>query len=258
MLNRSGRAFGLMVAGMAMAGLAASALAGDPPAAASPSGKSLVIPDAQKKMGTVYYSIPEHGRQIYFISDAPAEKISGQSDKVIGYAIAGKDNPAALQGGEWHLPVKSLRSGNPTRDGHIASKGWLDAQANPDVIFVLKQVKDLKADKDPKTSTCTLVGEMTLHGITKPISISDATITMMPASDESAKIAKGNLMAIRANYPITLSDYKVTNQAVGGKVADQLKLETTLYMSTVPPEDQPASDSKGTDSGPKKKDTKAG
>src|SRR3954453_22321279 len=101
-MMRMRTAWSVVVAGVAVAGLAMAAVAGDPPAEKSASGKSLVVPEAAAKKGTVYYCLPEHGRQIYFVSDAPVEKIKGQSDKVIGYCIAGKDSPAALQGGEWH------------------------------------------------------------------------------------------------------------------------------------------------------------
>ena len=226
-----------LFAGVALAG---ASFAGDPPAAKSESGKSLVVPEAQAKLGTVYYSISEHGRQIYFVSDAPVEKIKGQSDKVIGYCIAGKDPPAALQAGEWHMPVKSLKTGRGQMDQHIAGKPWLDAATYPEIVFVLKKVSDLKADGEGKKSwTGTLEGMMSLHGETKPITIKGATIAMLPAGDEAAKGIKGDLMAIRAKYPIKLSDYNVSNSNIGSKVADELQLETTLYMSTVKPEDQP-------------------
>ena len=175
------------------------------------------------------------------MSDAPVEKNKGQSDKVIGYCIAGKDNPAALQGGEWHLPVKSLRTGRGMMDQHLAGKPWLDAESFPEIIFVLRSVKDLKPEGDSKKAwTGTLDGEFTIHGVTKPVAIKDATIAMVPASDDAAKGVKGDLMAIRAKYPVMLSDYGVKNPAIGSKVADELKLETSLYMSTVKPEDQPA------------------
>jgi len=240
-MQRIRRTWSVMVAGVAVAGLALAANAGDPPAEKAASGKSLVVPESAAKKGTVYYCLPEHGRQIYFVSDAPVQKIKGQSDKVIGYCIAGKDTPAALQGGEWHLPVKSLRTGQGQMDLHLAGKPWLDAQSFPDIVFVLRKVSDLNAEGEGKKSwTGTLQGDMTVHGVTKPITIKDATIAVVPASDDAAKGVKGDLMAIRAKYPITLSDYGVANSNIGSKVADELKLETSLYMSTVKPEDQPA------------------
>jgi polyisoprenoid-binding protein YceI len=254
---RMRRVSSVVFAGVAVTGLALSALAGDPPAEKSTSGKSLVVPEAAAKKGTVYYCLPEHGRQIHFVSDAPMEKIQGQSDKVIGYCIAGKDSAAALQGGEWHLPVKSLRTGRGQMEQHLASKQWLDAESFPEIVFALKSVKDLKTDEGKRSWTGTLEGEMTVHGVTKPITINDATIAMVPASDDAAKGVKGDLMAIRAKYPIKLSDYGVKNQNIGTKVSDELKLETSLYMSTVKPEDQPATSTGEAPKGESKKDADA-
>jgi polyisoprenoid-binding protein YceI len=230
-----------LLAAALLACFAGAAVAGPDFAKESPSGKSLVVPEAEQARGAVYYALPGRERMMYFSSDAPVEKIKGQSSTIIGYAIAGKDNPAQLQSGEWHLPVESIRTGNRTRDGHLQGAPWLDAAKNPSIIFQLKEVKDLKPAKEGgKTFSATLVGEMTIHGVTRPLTIADATIAVMPESPETAKVAKGSLMAIRAKYDITLSDYGVKNQVVGQKVADTLQLDNTIYMSTVPPEQQSA------------------
>ncbi|MEX2219281.1 MAG: YceI family protein [Phycisphaerales bacterium] len=235
---------------LALTGLSLTALAG-PPAAKSPSGKSLVIPEAHQKLGTVYHALPGRDRQVFFDSDAPVERIKGQSNQVIGYCIAGKDNPANLKAGEWHLPVKSMRTGNRTRDRHLTEANWLNAPANPDVIFALKEVKDLAAQGEGgKTWTGTLVGEMTINGVTKLISIEKATIASVAGGDDKAAGIKGDLLAIRCKHQVALADFNVKNPNIGSKVADTLALETTLYMSTVKPEDQPSPASES----PEKKD----
>jgi polyisoprenoid-binding protein YceI len=211
-------------------------------AAVSASGKSLVVPEKLAKAGAVYHALPDKDRQVFFTSTAPAETIEGTSNKVIGFVVAGpKDNPAALKGGEWHLPVKSIKTGNTTRDGHLAGEPWLNAAKYPDVVFQLDEVKDIKpgkSDDKSKTFTGTLVGKMTIHGVTKLITIPDSTITFMPSNDETAKIAKGDLVAIRSKFSVMLSDYGVKNTIVGKKVAEEIKLDDVLYMSTVPPEQQ--------------------
>jgi polyisoprenoid-binding protein YceI len=216
----------------------APALAGPEFAAHAASGKSLVVPEAQRGKGTVYYALPGRERMMYFSSDAPAEKIKGQSDQIIGYAIADPKNPAQLKAGEWHLPVASIRTGISKRDEHLQGSPWLDAQTHPLIVFQLKQVKDLTASEGGKSHSATLVGELTMHGITKPLTITDATITVLPAGPETAKVAKGDLLAIRAKYQVHLSDFGVKNQIIGQKVAEAIELDNTIYMSTVPPEEQ--------------------
>ena len=222
---------------------------GAEPLPESPSGKSLVIPEADKSKGTTYYSLPGKERLMRFISDAPFEKINGVSNTIIGYTIAGpKDNPAQLQGGEWHLPVASIRTQNDERDSHLRGAEWLDAAKHPNIVFVLKGVKDVKettpatAEGKMRMFTVTLEGEMTLHGITKPISIPGAALRFRPSSDAMRMaVGEGDFLFISAKYELTLADYGIKHKMISGdkKVAEKIQLENTLYMSTVAPEDQP-------------------
>ena len=222
---------------------AASASAAPPFAAHSKSGKSLVIPKKQAELGTVYYSLTGKAAQIHFTSDAPLEDIKGQSNKVIGYVVAGPaDNPANLQAGEWHLPVKSLKTGIPLRDEHLAGSAWLDAEKNPNIVFQLKNVRDIKLLKQGNgfsTYSVTLVGDMTVHGVTREMSIPKSTVSFLKANKATAKVARGDLLAIRADYQISLKDFKVSHMAVEkGKVANTISISTSLYLATIPPEKQ--------------------
>lgn len=208
------------------------------------SGKSLVVPEDQKAKGTVYSALPGMDRQVFFTSTAPVETIEGQSNAVIGYVVAGKE-PGSLVAGEWHLPVDSMRTGIPARDKHLTQETWLDAGKNPRIAFRLKEFKDATVTKEAaglKTYTGTLVGDMTIKGVTKPMEIKEATVTFLAAGPESAKVAKGELLAIRAKYDIKLEDFGVSNEVITTrkKVAEVVQVETALYMSTVPPEEQSA------------------
>lgn len=232
-------ATGFGMIGLVSAVVASSALAAPPFAAAAKSGKTLVVPSELADTGTVYYALTGRDRQVYFESDAPLEKIKGQSNRVIGFAVAGPESsPAALPGGEWHLPVESMKTGIALRDEHLASSAWFDAEAYPDIVFQLTEVEDIEPGKSGPGYTsykATLVGDITLHGVTRPIRIEGATITFLAASDKTARIAKGDLLAIRTKYSVTLSDHEVSHPQIGKKVADEVAITTTLYLSTVPP-----------------------
>ncbi len=234
----------LLAAGVHPARMQAGAVAvasARPDAEPAASGKSLVVPDKLAKAGTVYHAMPGKDKQISFTSKA-SETIEGQSNRVIGFAVAGPtDSPAALKGGEWHLPVDSLRTGNPAQEKHLAGADWLDAPKNPNIVFRITEVKEVKAgaaDDKSKSYTATLVGKMSLHGVTKDLTIPNSTITFRKASAETAKTAKGDLMLIHSRFPVKLSDYGVKNNTIGKKVAEEIKLDVTFYLSTVPPEQQ--------------------
>lgn len=212
-------------------------------AAKSPDGKTLVVPAAEQSKGTVYYALTDRDRQVYFESNAPLENIKGQSNKVIGFAVASSATPGALAAGEWRLPVTSMKTGIDLRDEHLASEDWLNAKANPDVIFKVKETKDIKEIKKTDafaSYTATLVGDLTLHGVTKPVTIPGSTITMLKASEATKKVAKGDLVAIRSKFTVTLADYGVKHPIIGEKVAKDVSLDVSLYLSTLPPEKQDA------------------
>ena len=219
-----------------------AALAAPPFAEHARSGKSLVVPAEHASKGTVYYALPGRDRQVYFESDAPLEKIKGQSNQVLGYAVAGPDgDPARLAAGEWHLPVASMRTGIAMRDEHLAGKDWLNAAEFPNIVFQVtsvKNVKVLKISEASQTYTVTLVGDMTIHGVTQKMTIPNTTIAFIKGTDRTVKVAKGDLMAIRVKYDVTLKDFGVSHSVIGDKVAQTVQIDTVLYTSTVPPEKQ--------------------
>jgi len=208
---------------------------------ATPDGKTLVIPASEASLGAAYYTITNRDRQIYFESNAPLEDIKGQSNRVIGYAIVSSNTPGKIVAGEWHLPVKSMKTGIKKRNGHLASDMWLDAKSFPDIVFHITETKDLKVVKTTPnfaSYTTTLVGDMTLHGVTHTISIPNSTITMMNASAATRKVAKGNLLAIHSKFSVSLKDYGVSHPVIGEKVANNVKLDVSLYLSSEPPAKQ--------------------
>lgn len=203
--------------------------------------KSLDVPADKAKLGTVYYCVSAKERQITLHSDAPVEQIDGYSTNVVGYAVAGpKDTPAKLAAGEWHLPVASIDTGNRMRNKHLTEANWLDAAKFPNIVFKVTEVKDVAVPKTDEKSgatvyDCTLVGDMTLHGVTKPMTITGATIAFRKGDETTAKELAGDLMMLTCKYTIKLSDFGVSNKVVGQKVAEDIELTTKLVHSTVEP-----------------------
>jgi len=231
----------LVAASLAATVVLAAGQPGAPGAPKSPDGKTLVVPAAARSKGTVYYALTERDRQVYFESNAPLENIKGQSNRVIGFAVASKETPGSLVAGEWHLPVASMKTGIDLRDEHLASDAWLDAEANPDVVFKVTETKDIKELKrtDAFSSySATLVGDLTLHGVTNSITIPGSTITMLKASEATGKVAKGDLVAIRSKFTVAIADYGVKHPVIGEKVANEVSLDVSLYLSTLPPAEQ--------------------
>lgn len=225
---------------VAAAAMAASGLGAAP---RTEKGMTLQVPAEHASMGKVYYVLPGKDGQITFTSDAPLEHIKGTSSRVIGYAVAPTDaaQAGALLAGEFVLPVGSLNTGIPMRDEHLRSDRWMGAESHPDIVFTLKEVRDAKVAKQDAGFTTwqvTLVGDMTIRGVSKSMSV-PARITSMPESEKTKARAPGDLLALRCEYAVKLSDFGIaTNEPAvqSGKVSDEITLDTFLLLSTVSPE----------------------
>lgn len=214
------------------------ALAADAPNR-SESGQSLRVPAEHAAMGTVYHVQPGKDAQVTFTSDAPLEHIKGVSNQVVGYVVAGTDNPANLQAGAFRLPVASFDTGIPLRDEHMQGERWLNAESHPDIVFVLSETRSVQTAREGDgftTYDVTLVGDMTVKGETKRMEI-PARLTFMEESERTRSRAKGDLLALRCDYEINLPDFGV-NGGGGGKVAEVIELDQALFFATVAPEDQ--------------------
>lgn len=233
---------------LGLAGLGAGAVAAE----RSEKGLTLVIPADQASKGTAYHVLPAKDAQVTFISDAPLEHMRAISNKVVGYAVATIDpNGAApvLHNAEFRLPLNSFDTGLPMRNEHMLSDRWMNAASHPDVVFTVAEFKSPRLASEGEGFRAwagALVGDMTVKGATKRMEI-PATITLFPASDKTKGRAPGDLMSVRADYGVKLADFGV---AVGdpamqsGKVAEEIRLETRLFLSTVSPEVPRAQDEK--------------
>lgn len=207
--------------------------------------ETMPIPSDAASLGTAYQVISGRSKQINWVSDAPAEKIEGVSNNVVGYIIAGDAAaPAALKAAEWSLPVKSMRTGNPTRDGHMCDAEWLNAAQYPNITFKLKRVEDLKdapvapnAKVDPhvKSFVATLVGDITIKGVTKEITVPDTQIRFRSSEAlGSSLIGDGELMFFRSKFGVQLADYGVAHDVISvkQKVAEKIEITVNLICST--------------------------
>lgn len=206
-----------------------------PFATATEDGKRLVVPEELSSKGAAFHVIDAGRDQIYFESNAPLEKIKGNSKKVIGFAVVGSGGIDGFAGGEWHLPVTSLKTGIALRDEHIAASDWLDAKKHPNVIVRVRKVEGAKLTKSGEgfeTYSATLVGDLTMHGVTQPLRVEAASMTVLEESDRTKAIAKGDLMAIRASMEVSLPDFEVSNVAIRNeKVSNTIEIDVSLYLS---------------------------
>jgi polyisoprenoid-binding protein YceI len=89
--------------------------------------------------------------------------VSGQFDQFTGPLIYDAENPAGSSV-ETTIQTASIDTNNDKRDGHLKSPDFFDAEKNPTITFKSKTVA-----VDGKKLT--LAGDLTMHGITKPVTL---------------------------------------------------------------------------------------
>ena len=184
---------------------------------------------------------PANRNTVTFKSEAPLEDIIGTSNQLTGYVNFNPENPAENGYAEFTVPVTSLKTGIPLRDEHMASAGWLDAAAFPEIKLKLDKVTGAELVKETdsaKTFDLDVAGELTLHGVTRPVAMS-ARVSYLPESEKTRTRLPGNLLAVRTSFQVNLADFKITgpegSSTIGAKVSETLEIEVSLFASTITP-----------------------
>ena len=165
-----------------------------------------------------------------WLSEAPMEKIKGTAPGVTGTLTVDPANLSKTTG-TLTVPVRTMKTGNATRDGHLQGADWLDGKKFPNLTFKIQRVSGCTA-KGAKAS-CKVAGAFTCHGVTKQITAS-ADILWKKGSAKTARKAPGDWLKMKTEFTIKLADYKVAGSkgVVGDKVGKTIKIWATLYGNT--------------------------
>jgi polyisoprenoid-binding protein YceI len=168
--------------------------------------------------------------QFTWVSEAPLENIKGSSEGVTGSFTIDPKNIAGTRG-TISTQVKTMKTGNETRDGHLMNASWLNAAKYPTITFKIESVSDVKPSGNKATAKAT--GDFTMHGVTKKMTI-PFEVTYMPESEATKKRAPGDLVMIKADFVVGLKDYNIVGAQgiVGSKVGETIKITAQLYGST--------------------------
>jgi len=191
------------------------------------------------KDGMVFNVNDPVGRNsVTFNSSAPLEDIVGTTGDIVGYLVFDPQNPQKGGYGELRVSVASIKTGIPTRDEHLRSADWLDAEKYPQVIMKISKLSDVKKFKETAGSVTydiTAQAEFTLRGITKPISV-QGRITFMKVSETTKNRLPGDILAVRSSFNIALADYGIAGpkgmELIGSKVGESIAISVSLMSST--------------------------
>ncbi|MEM6962966.1 MAG: YceI family protein [Myxococcota bacterium] len=134
---------------------------------------------------------------VRFRSEAPLETIEGTSNAIDGEVIVDPNQLAAARG-RLIVPVRSIRTGEPTRDEHLAGADWLDSERYPNIEFRLTEVLGASSLTQGTAADVTLVGVLKIHGEEKPVRASGRVLWT------------GDSVRVRADFKVQLSDFNVS------------------------------------------------
>jgi polyisoprenoid-binding protein YceI len=167
--------------------------------------------------------------QARFISEARYEIITGITNNVWGEVSFDINDIKNSLKGEVNITVSSLRTGIALRDEHLCGAAWLNAEKYPEIKFVIKDIQKVIMEEDNRIKVY-LIGEFSLRGRTKLI-YSVAEITYQEENEFTKTIMLGNLINVKAELEIFLSDFGVTNSFIGNRVSNKIEIVVTLIGS---------------------------
>jgi polyisoprenoid-binding protein YceI len=158
------------------------------------------------------------------LANLPAESDAiGRTNDISGsITIVAAGDGAQLTAGTLEIDTTTIASDEDRRDNRMRSEG-LQTDQFPTASFTVTTPIDIPAAALAGTATdVTLVGDLTLHGVTKSVEI--------PAQ---AQLADGQIQ-VAGSLPIVLADYDIVAPNVGGfivSIDDEGALEFLVVFS---------------------------
>jgi polyisoprenoid-binding protein YceI len=158
------------------------------------------------------------------LANLPAESDAvGRTDKVTGtMTVTGDGAASTVTAGTLSVDTTSIASDKSQRDQRLRTEG-LQTDSYPTASFTLTQPLTIPVAATSGTSSdVTLVGDLTLHGVTKSVQI--------PAK---AQLANGTIQ-VAGSISFPLSDYQMVAPNIGGfivSIADQGTLEFVVVLA---------------------------
>lgn len=156
---------------------------------------------------------PVHSSVIFSINHMGVSNTHGRFNKLEGKMVYDADD-ASKSSIEVKIDADSLDTNNAMRDTHVKSEEYLDTKKFPTLEFKSKSVKKL-SDKEFE-----LTGDLTLHGVTKPLT------TKLTKVGE-AKDPKGNYrIGGETTFVIKRSEFGIT--AMPGALGEEIPVTIAI------------------------------
>lgn len=169
----------------------------------------------QAGLADTYKVDPVHSSIVFRIGHLKVSNVTGRFNGATGTV---EYDPAAPEKTSFDVKVasKDVDTANTTRDTHLRSADFFDVEKYPTIGFKSNNVKSAGED------TFEVTGDLTLHGVTKPITI---TLKHTGTGADAQGVARSGFAT---EFTINRTDYGMKS-SMG--VADEVKLMVTLEVA---------------------------
>ena len=153
-----------------------------------------------------------HSSVIFRVKHANTAFFWGRFNEITGSFALDSDDPSKVKL-EFEVKSASVDTGNAKRDQHLKGPDFFNAVQFPTISFKSKSVE--------RSGNAYLVsGDMTLHGVTKPI-----TVHLMPTGTGKGPTGAA-IGGVEANVVIRQSEFGLTKMA--GMIADHVMIYVSV------------------------------
>jgi polyisoprenoid-binding protein YceI len=179
----------------------------------------------------VNYKIDAYHSEVGFTIRHMFSKVNGHFNKFSGTFVYDAQDPTASTV-KVSIEAASIYTAVDRRDEHLRSPDFFDVAKFPTLEFVSKSVKAVDKDK------LEITGDLTMHGVTKPVTLTASFLGGGPGMD------KVNRVGFEAAGSLNRKDFGVSwNKAMdagGVLLGEDVALRINIEASEVAPEAAPA------------------
>lgn len=157
---------------------------------------------------------PVHSEVTFITRHLGVSKVRGQFTDFEGKIVTGEDASASTV--EATIQAGSIHTKNDQRDQHVRSDEFLDVERFPTLSF---RSTGIRTSGDGYV----IDGELTLHGVTKPVSLEAELGGFGDGMAEGSKV-----IGVEAKTEISRSDFEVAPQFPTAAVADKVRIEIDI------------------------------
>ncbi|MHC4820941.1 MAG: YceI family protein [Planctomycetota bacterium] len=179
--------------------------------------------------GTLYHFGTSPVRtNIQFESETDLETIHGSTQTMSGTARL--DFDAGTGKTKLTIPVKALKTGIDSRDEHLRSETWLNAEKHPDIQFLTTNLKV----KDAKKGTWTYDGHIVIKGIKKALK-GEAVVKRIPAA-VGKKLGRGEWVKVKTSFQVNIKEFGIEPPGqAAAKVSETWDIKVAIFGTTAEP-----------------------